>query len=298
MEHVNINDESYSFVKDFKHEEGLRKSFNELTQKTFWFSLETWYKQGWWGDYYVPYSLLHDGKVISNVSINKMEFDIEQQRKVGIQIGTVMTDEQFRGRGLNRFIMEQVMKEWVDRVDFIYLFANDTVLDFYPKFDFVPIEEYQPWKKVESSYSSFSWKRLDMDDPTDVAFLIKMVEESVPLGKISMRKNPSLIMFYCNSYKKNNVYYSEELHAIAIAAFENDTLLLEDVFSPEPVEIDEIIKTLAHEEINQVTLGFTPLEEVNFENKLVTTGDKLFIWKDQHELFKDKQWMFPLLSHA
>ena len=150
MNLIEINHTNYGFAKDFKHDQKLRRSFNQLTEATFGFSLENWYQDGLWGDYYIPYSLLRGDQVISNVSINRIEFDIENERKVGIQIGTVMTDENYRHRGLNRFIMEQVMNDWKDRADFIYLFANNSVLDFYPKFDFQIIDEYQHSKKIVS----------------------------------------------------------------------------------------------------------------------------------------------------
>ena len=39
--------------------------------------------------------------------------------------------------------MEWILQNWSDRCDGIYLFANDTVLDFYPKFGFLPAEEAQ-----------------------------------------------------------------------------------------------------------------------------------------------------------
>ena len=298
MEYVELCDIRYGFARDFKHDQNLRRSFNQLTEATFGFSLEDWYQEGLWGDYYIPYSLLHRDQVISNVSINRIEFDIENERKVGIQIGTVMTDEKYRHRGLNRFIMEQVMNEWKDHADFIYLFANDTVLDFYPKFNFQIIEEYQHSKTIGTQSASTSWKKLNMEDQTDLAFLTKMVKESVPISQISMRNNASLIMFYCNSYKKNSVFYVEELNAITIADFEGDTLYLDDVFSTKPLDINDVIQAMADESIAQVVLGFTPLDESGFDKHLLKGTDTLFMLKDTLDFFTNKHWMFPVLSHA
>ena len=143
MEYIELEGIEYEFARDFKHIQEKRLSFNKLTESVFGFSLENWYNDGFWGDYYIPYSLLHNNKVISNVSINKIEFDIEGERKTGIQIGTVMTDDKYRNRGLNKFLMEKVLHEWNDKTDFVYLFANDSVLNFYPKFNFKVVAEYQ-----------------------------------------------------------------------------------------------------------------------------------------------------------
>ncbi len=298
MEYVELDDVRYGFAKEFKHDQNLRRSFNQLTEVIFGFNLEDWYQDGLWGDYYIPYSLLHCDQVISNISVNRIEFDIENKRKVGIQIGTVMTDEKYRQRGLNRFIMEQVMNEWKDHADFIYLFANDTVLDFYPKFNFQKIEEYQHAKTIGTQSASMSLKKLNMEDQTDQALLMKMVKESVPISQISMQNNVSLIMFYCNWFKKNSVFYIEELNAITIAEFKGDTLYLDDVFSTKPLDINDVIQTMADERIAQVVLGFTPLDETGFDKHLLKGTDTLFMLKDKLDFFTNKQWMFPALSHA
>lgn len=246
----------------------------------------------------IRYSLLHGNQVISNVSINRIEFDIENERKVGIQIGTVMAEEKYRHKGLNKFIMDQVMNEWKNRADFIYLFANDTVLDFYPKFNFETVDEYQHSKTIDAHSSSSSWKKLNMEDQTDVAFLMETVKESVPISQISMRNNASLVMFYCNSYKKNSIFYIEELNAIAIADFEGDTLYLDDVFSIGPVDINDVIQTMSDERVMRVILRFTPLVESGFDKHLLKGTDTLFMLKDKLDFFTDKHRMFATLSHA
>lgn len=297
MEYVTLSDTKYAFVRDLKDNQVLRKSFNQLTEANFGFSLEDWYQQGFWGDYYVPYALVHENQVISNVSINRIEFEIENKRKVGIQIGTVMTDEHYRRKGLNRFILEHVLNEWKDRADFIYLFANDTVLDFYPKFNFRIVKEYQQAKLIDRHSSSPSWKKLNMENQADVALLLQMINESVPLSKLSVRNNASLFMFYCLSIRKENIYFIPTLSAIVVACFEGDTLLLDDVFSSKPVEINAVIQSLSDERVLRVVLGFTTLEE-GYDKQVLTGGDTLFVLNGKLDFIEDKQWMFPVLSHA
>lgn len=52
-----------------------------------------------------------------------------------------MTDVKYRDQGLLRIIMEKVIAEWKDKCELIYLFANDSVLDFYPKFGFDKVQQ-------------------------------------------------------------------------------------------------------------------------------------------------------------
>lgn len=107
------------------------------------FDFEEWYQNGYWKDRYIPYALLDGNNVITNVSVNIIDFFVMGEKKTCIQIGTVMTDKEYRNQGLNRFLMKKVLEEWRERCDVIYLFANDSVLNFYPKFGFVSVPEYQ-----------------------------------------------------------------------------------------------------------------------------------------------------------
>jgi predicted acetyltransferase len=299
MELIEVNNTSYGFIKDFKHNQEIRASFNALTQATFEFNFENWYLKGYWNDNYIPYSLLHKNKVISNVSVNKMEFIIENEKKVGIQIGTVMTDKEYRHRGLSKFILEHVIKEWKEQSDFLYLFANDSVLDFYPKFDFEIIDEYQYSTQLNISKTlKPSLKKLNIDDKYDRELFLSIVNNSSPISKLSMQNNTSLIMFYCLLFKKNSIYYLDKLNTAIVMDIEDNTLYLNDVFSKESIKLNDVIQSITNETIKRVVLGFTPVDETDYQSSLLKTGDTLFVIKDKAKYFKNKKWRFPVLSHA
>jgi GNAT superfamily N-acetyltransferase len=298
MEYIEINNITYGFAINFKHDQVLRASFNKLTEATFGFNFEKWYQNGFWSDNYIPYSLLQNNKVISNVSVSKIEFIIENEKKLGIQIGTVMTDKEYRNRGLNKFILEQVINEWKEQCDFIYLFANNSVLDFYPKFGFEKIEEYQCSKSLKISNKQSSLKKINIENIDDLDLLERIIKNSIPISKISMRNNESLIMFYCLSFKKNSICYLEKLDTITITDIEGDTLFINDVFSSESVNINDIIQLMSNETIKRVILGFTPIDDVDYEKSILKQEDTLFVIKDKVDYFKNNKWMFPVLSHA
>lgn len=297
MEKVVLNDNSYEFVKDFKYDDGLRQSFNAMTETHFGFSLENWYQQGYWGDYYVPYALLDGNQVISNVSINRLEFVIGHETRLGIQIGTVMTDEKYRHRGLNKYLLQRVLEDWTDQADFIYLFANDTVLDFYPKFGFEQLQEYQYSKSVAGDRVT-SLRKLNVENMDEAELLKEAVNLSVSMSKISVVNHASMILFYGLSFMKNSMYYVDEFDAIVMADYEGDTILLHDVFAKAPIDLHELIQQLSGEHTKKVVLGFTPLDTKGFERNLINGPDTLFMLEGQAGFFKNKQWMFPVLSHG
>lgn len=121
----------YEIVKHYRDDPALRASFNALAEKTFGLNFEGWYQNGFWQDNYEPYSVVLEGRVVANVSVNRTDLVIRGERKKVLQLGTVMTDEAHRNQGMIRAIMERIGKDYPD-VDGIYLFANDSVVDFIP----------------------------------------------------------------------------------------------------------------------------------------------------------------------
>ncbi|GAA4897679.1 GNAT family N-acetyltransferase [Flaviramulus aquimarinus] len=299
MKYIKLNNTVYSFTSNIKHDKAIRTSFNTLTEASFGFNMEAWYQSGYWGDNYIAYSLLHENKIISNVSVSVIEFIIDKEKKIGIQLGTVMTDKNHRKGGLNKFIMEQVLNEWKEKADFIYLYANDSVLDFYPKFNFEIVDEYQYSKPVKDNSDISSIKKINIDNDNEKEFLKDILKNSIPISKVSMRNNTGLIMFYCLWIKKNSIYYIDTLKTIVIADFEGDTLYLNDVFTKEHVSLNHIIKAISNKYVKNVVLGFTPLDKKGYNKKLLKEeGTTLFVLKDYVDYFKHKHWMFPVLSHA
>lgn len=292
---VHINQKSYYLIKDYKEKEPYRASLNALTQKTYGFDFEEWYQQGFWQEKYIPYSILNEDQVIANVSVNTMDLLINGHTAKALQIGTVMTEESHRHQGFSRFLIDAILKDYESASDFIYLFANDSVLDFYPKFGFQKAPEYSSKKHVKKSADrTFDYRKLDMDDKTDKNLLLDFLKHPFPCYKINMINNPGLILFYCISFLKDNIYYIKDLEAIVIAGFNGDVLTINEVISRNAVDLDSIIYTLMTYDEMTVELGFSPLEDDTYENEpLAGNGTTLFVRGAYGETAR-----FPELSHA
>lgn len=299
VEKVSINDKEYIFIKDFKDNVLLRKSYNALTQKTYGFDFEQWYQAGYWGNSYVPYSLMDGENIVANVAINIIDFLVSGETKRYIQIGTVMTDSAYRNQGLSRYLMDRIIAEWKDKCHMLYLFANDSVLDFYPKFGFTTAVEYQYSKNIAKANEFITAEKLDMSLNHNRELVVKKINDSIAISKLSMLKNVGLVMFYCTSFMSNNVYYLREEDVIAIAEFQGDTLHLQDIFSSSEVNLDDIIKALTNKEVKKVVLGFAPKDTDSYcVDLLKENNTTLFVMKDKEDLFKINKLMFPILSHA
>ncbi|MBP2966648.1 GNAT family N-acetyltransferase, partial [Acinetobacter baumannii] len=131
----------FKMIKDIRDEVILRQSFTQLAEKTFGINFEDWYQAGYWEDNYKTYSIVINSEVVANVSVTVSELIIGQKVYKTAQLGTVMTAEKFRGKGLSKKLIEYIIEEYQDEVDFIYLYANEQVLSFYPKFGFKRVDE-------------------------------------------------------------------------------------------------------------------------------------------------------------
>jgi GNAT superfamily N-acetyltransferase len=287
----------YDFVKDYKDNSILRKSFNELTKKTYGFQFEEWYQNGYWYDTYIPYSIADGEKIVANVSVNIMDFVIDGHRIHFIQLGTVMTDKDYRGQGLSRYLIEKIIAEWADKVDGMYLFANDSVLEFYPKFGFRESKEYQYKYKIGEFENSKKYIKVSMKEEESRNEFIKTTLNNIPNARLAV-DNLGLIMFYTTSFMSESVYFLPEVNSYVIADMNEDNIFIHQIISKEKVDIYNIMHSFGSK-IKEVVLGFTPLDSDGFvveERKEEDTT--LFILGSFLKRIEKEQLMFPTLSHA
>lgn len=292
-----INGTVYMLDNNIRENKKVRQGFNELSKKTFNLSFETWYQNGYWTDKYIPYVLLDGDRVVSNVSVNIIDTIWKNEQKRYIQLGTIMTDIEYRGKGLSRLLMEKVLEEWKYKCDTIYLFANDTVLDFYPKFGFIKANEYQ--HQMSINYQTGAIRRLDMSSLTDREVLLEKYQHSNPFSALPMVDNAGLLMFYCSQFMKDCVYYVEDYDAVVVAMKDDENLICFDIFCDEKNDINDILAIVAKKNTVNVVFGFSPKDITNCQASLLQEEDNtLFVLSNKENIFIDNQLMFPLLSHA
>ncbi len=281
--------------KNIKEQTALRESFNALATKTFNLSFEQWFQDGYWTDKYIPYAIVDDGKVVANASVNIMNTIWQGCMRRYIQIGTVMTDEDYRNQGLSRRLMDEILNDWEDKCDAIYLFANKTVLEFYPKFGFEKVMQFQ--HELEVTPKQGNVKRLNMSRKEEREFLQKYYEKSNPFSELPMLNNFELLMFYCSSFMSEHIYYCEDYDAVVIAIQDRDTFVCFDIYCEGDKDLADIISVVSESSIQKAVLQFTPKNLGKGSISPIHEGeDILFILKEN--LFVDNKLMFPSLCHA
>jgi predicted GNAT family N-acyltransferase len=298
VEYVNINNKEYKLVIGNGTDDKYRKNFNTLTEKTFGFNFEKWYQDGYWKKQYIPYSLMDGDDVVSNVSVNIMDLEIFGKIKRYIQLGTVMTDVNYRKQGLLRAIMDRVILDWKDKGDLLYLFANNSVLNFYQRFGFSEVKQYQCTKLISNNGKLGVAQKLNMSDEGDRTLVYNKANIITPFSKIYMCGNAELIMFYCTMFMSNNIYYIKDHDAVVIANFVEDTIEILDIFCEKEVSIDLVLGYFTDENIKKVKLYFTPKDTSSYIEIPLVGEDTLFVLGEDKMLLKNNQFMFPELSHT
>lgn len=294
-----VKDKTFEFIYDYKDNDQIRESFNCLSKKIFGLDFEQWYQDGYWQGGYIPYSLLYKNKVVANVSVNVIDFKILGEDRRYIQIGTVMTEPDYTNMGLSRFLMNVVLEEWKDRCDSIYLFANDSVVDFYPKFGFEKSTEYQYYKSTLEKSTMTTARKLNMETTSDRNLVLEKYKKSNPFSVLSMENSNGLIMFYATSFMRNNIYYIDDYDAIVIAEFDGQTMFCNDIFCTSHLTIDSTLAPIIKQDTRKIVFGFTPKDTNNCDVALLKEDNTtLFVLQNKENIFQSNKLMFPVLSHA
>ena len=314
-------------IKNYRNDDILRHSFNQLALDTFGLDFEDWYQNGYWTDRYLPYSILIDGEVCANVSVNRTDFMVNGEIKRWLQLGTVMTAEDCRHQGLIRLLMEEIEKDYAGTVDGMYLFANDEVLEFYPKFGFQTAKQYEYIREIADS------KDNESDNNSDIIGELGGVSKSLPKfvptplidkagwdmlqdrilhsashSSLEMIDNSQLNMFYVSKFMQDCIYYCEDLDTYVIAEQDWDSVVIHAVISNKKQDLVQISDSIAAVfvasntdgdlPLRQVRLGFTPEDPAGFLCRELDQTDSMFFVKGDVELVEDQRMMIPTLAHA
>lgn len=278
----------FEIIQDYRDNDTYREMLFEFIKSVYpWADFRSWFERGWWADEYCPYSIVEDCKIISNVSVSAMKVVLNGRTINAAQFGTVGTIEEGRGRGLSRKLMEHAMAQYDDRVDLMFLFANDDVVEFYPKFGFREIDEHLFVQKSRIPKGTGTARRLSLESSDDVKLIEGLLAGRKPLTKRFGAEDYAFITTWhlLNLFPKS-IYWVEEAGAVVIATFKDGVAKVWDVISRSNVDIDSLLSSvLPSEDVKEVIFQFPP-DQIGF------TCDEVVIDPESH-LFIRTELAFP-----
>lgn len=219
----------------------------------------SWYLRGGWTSRYEAHALVQADEIVANVSVMMMRLVIGGREVRGAQLGAVGCVPEMRGQGLMRTLMDRVLAHLQSRVELVLLYANDGVLDFYPRFGFRQAQESVFDLELAMEPASTTAPRVDLDDPAQRTGWLAACEGSVPpTERFGMRDYGSVALWHACNFYPRDVYVLREGETYAVAVQRGDTLHLLDLAAPCRFDLLPVLPRLIREPIRRVRFGFCP----------------------------------------
>jgi hypothetical protein len=173
---------------------------------------------------------------------------------------------EFRNQGLSRELMNYVVNEYKDDIDFFFLHANETVLQFYPKFGFRSIGEFLFIAEPSILRARYSARKLNIEVEQDYLLLQDLIKNRQILTKIfGALDYGSITMWYVLNLYKDKLYYLENENVIIIKEEKDNTLNIIDVLFTKSFDFQLLLpKITESDSINLIKFYFPP-DQLHFK---------------------------------
>jgi GNAT superfamily N-acetyltransferase len=241
------------------HRVELHDAFVQFVPQVFpSISFSRWYELGGWHPGYRAFSIFEGDRIVANASLQQMSLLVRGQRVTGWQFGAVGVLPDWRGRGLQRQIMSHVLAT-IDTRDFVFLFANDDVLDFYPQFGFRRVMEWLFGVETQVEPAPSSLRRLSSRSAEDRALVARIAASAQPVTeRFGATDYGGVVLWYWTNFHEHNLYYHAGDDAVVIAEEDAEVLRILDVLASRPIDLAAYLPQLATVPTQHVEFGFTP----------------------------------------
>lgn len=218
---------------------------------------ETWTvwrdRGGWTADYEV-FAIVDDGNIVGTIGQSRMHLVIEGEDRVGYQLGAVATLERHRGQGVARQLMEWVIDS-LDQADQpVILFANNSVLDFYPRFGFKRLPQRRSVAVAALHPAGLQAPRCDLSNTSDRARLAALCAKARPTPGCLTARDYYWLALWNLTCEPITVSWVPEHDAVIAFAVENESLIIHGVLTTQPFDLSLIVPTLITQPITEVEL--------------------------------------------
>lgn len=260
-------------------------------------SFRRWYQLGGWNENYVSFALADGKDIVANASLQRMNVVLRGASITGWQLGAVGVLPQWRGQGLQRQIMPRLLKSVAEQ-DIAFLFANDTVLDFYPLFGFKRVIENVFAAEHSVSPSCEPLRALSIDHPEDLALLARVAATAAPASSdFAARNYPGVLLWYWANFYDGCFYYCEAEDAIIVAEHDGATLRICDVLARARFDLRPYLPRIAKSAAQGIEFGFTPGAWWPDARAVADYTDSPLFIRGAHRL-PEAPFKFPMLAQT
>jgi predicted N-acetyltransferase YhbS len=217
-----------------------------------------WAERGGWHPGYEVFAIEEDGEILSTAGRERMRLVINGKEHPGYQLGAVATRSDRRKAGLSRRLLTWLLSEDDAPGLPVILFANPSVLDFYPRFGFTRIMQKRFVTAATVEPAANLAPTIDPDEPADRARLADLCRRArAPSNAFSARDYYPTLLWHL-AYKPRSVFWFDGFDAAVIASVEHDRLTLHDVIAPHPFDLRLVLPRLTTNRVETLAFGFSP----------------------------------------
>lgn len=297
----------FTFYKNYREKEKLREAFFQFTPKALYGAdFRLWYQLGFWENSYIPYSFFKDEIIVSNASVCEMKIILNGQEFDAVQLATVGTLPEYQHQGLSRKLIEHILEDYKSKTSFFFLFGNENVLDFYPKFGFRKIEEscfvcknLSPFRRNKSS---LNFQILNVNSEKDRILFRKITSSAKSTtNRFGVIQYEFILSFYWIYVYPENFYYFPENDSILVLHLDKKVLWIYDILCRDSFSISKFLLDWNLEDIEEIRFGFCPdrfdLLNLEIKNDIITQTDSPLFVKGFQSALKST-FLFPMLARA
>lgn len=217
-----------------------------------------WGALGGWDAGYDVLALAADDRVIASIGRTRMTLVIDGAETSGYQLGAVATRAGQRGQGLARRLMDEVLADADREARPVFLFANPSVLDFYPRFGFRRVAQSRFGADAAIVPNPGDARAFDPNDAGERRRLAEICTRAVPTGRrFGTRSYYSILLWHlCNHPLAAHWLAAEE--ALLVTESDADRLILHDVVASRRFDLAASLPALATGTVGSVEFGFEP----------------------------------------
>jgi len=289
----------FNVYEAYKDNHELRTLFFQFVQAVFpRADFKRWYEAGYWSDHYIPHSIIEKDEIASNVSVSKMKLLIDKKIVKGIQIGTVGTIPEYRNQGMSRYLMEYVIDKYESSSEIMFLFANESVLDFYPKFDFKPYSEVL-FISTDVPLSKHSAKKLNLQNQTDVKLIHHLLSFRQDVTRIFGALDYEFITHWhlINIFSDNLHYLSEE-EVLFVISKEKNELHIWDIIYKEPFDMEKALSRIVQKKDTESIIYHFPPDQLRYTYDDIIPDNNSYLFVRGNFDPKTKNLKFPVTAQT
>jgi predicted N-acetyltransferase YhbS len=257
-----------------------------------------WAERGGWDSRYEVFAMVEHGRILATVGRSRMDFVINGLNVPGFQLGAVATHVERRLEGLSRRLIECVIDERDDVDQPIILFANDAVLDFYPRFGFKQMRQQRFTTKIALDPACPRARLFAIENSADRARLAHLCARAGATGRAFSARNYSHILLWHLTYRPMQAFWLDAVDGFVVTEATGGRLVVHECIAPRRFDLCAALPRVITEPVSEIEFGFDPTGWLSNCEIAISDDDEALLFMRGDAISPINPFRFPNLAQT